>query len=314
MLIQYQKKYIQRLDSLGFLWQARVNDIYSFDITIRALQEFKTHYSDYDVPVLFEIPLEESWSADLWSLPLGTLVQNIRHGKSNISSHQYQQLREMGFLFKDVKKEIFMNDTLHALEIYREINGHCNVPNAFEIPSSLYDDNENESCRWPEKLKGLPLGSRVKAIRQRKLILDEEIITKFDELGFVFNVRKESNKKLLKACRLYIDLHVAKDGGKLPVEIPDNFKVRNDSYDWPTELWGYNIGAKLKYLKSAGTQRRLKDGNQTSIPPAQTTTEPESQKDDERWVMDNKWIQSELSASKRDVLVMELQNAGIKLF
>ena len=304
------KKYKKRLDALGFLWQARLNDIYSFDLITRALEEFKKQYGNCDVPVSFLVPIEQSWPADLWTLPLGTLVQNIRHGKSKITPHEHKVLRGMGFLFKDVKKEIFMNQTLHALKIYNKIYGHCNVPNAFEISSSIKKNVkvDDKNYEWPEELKGLPLGSRVKAITQRKIILDDNIVSKLHKLGFVFNVRKESNKKLLRACRSYVDLHAGKNEGILPVEVPDSFKIGESDPDWPKDLWGYKMGAKLKYLRSTTSRRGLSWNESFTL---ESYGANDLTGDD--WVKDNKWIYSELNAGKRDMLIMEIQRLGIRL-
>ena len=298
------KKHRKKLDDMGFLWQARLNDIYSFDVITRALLEFKEYYGHCNVPVSFIVPLEQSWSVDLWSLPLGTLVQNIRHGKSRISLKEREVLKRMGFLFKDEKKEMFLNETLHALVVYKNIYGHCNVPNAFKISSST---SPREGCTWPEELIGLPLGSRVKAIRQRKTILDDGVVCKLQELGFVFNVQKENNNKLLRACKLYVDIHIQKNGCTLPVEVPDTFKIDKNNPDWPSDLWGYNLGARIKYLKTTASQ--IKSNRVETSSPVRAEVE----RDNNEWVMDDKWIRSEINAGKRNVLIMEIKNLGIRL-
>lgn len=69
--------YMKSILSLGFVWSARLG-IYTFEIVERALRVYLSLHASLDVPVHWNVPLEESWPADLWAIPLGQLVQNIR--------------------------------------------------------------------------------------------------------------------------------------------------------------------------------------------------------------------------------------------
>ena len=285
----------EKLNSIGFIWHARINDLYDWPLILRALKCYKTLYGDCDVPGHFEVPVEDLWPADMWSVPLGQLVQKIRHGKLSCSVHECNMLKELGFLFKDAKFELFMNDTVLALSSFKKCYGHCNVPNNFIIPMDFVlgeKNNVNDSFRWPRNLLGFPLGSRVKAVRQKKIILNDVYLRKFEELGFVFNVRKHNHQKLLRALSIFVGLKLM-NGEKIPVGVSETYVVPMNCDRWPKELHGYRIGSRLKYLKKKMSAVEI------------DSTEGE------RLLIDKKWIQSEIIRAQNLILINEIRGIGI---
>jgi len=63
--------------SVGFVWNAR-EEIYAFPIVMKALAKYKNTFGSMDVPVLWTVPIDEDWSAELWTIPLGQICANMR--------------------------------------------------------------------------------------------------------------------------------------------------------------------------------------------------------------------------------------------
>jgi hypothetical protein len=177
------------------------------------LNKYKEEYGSVDVPVLWTVPLDENWSAELWTMPLGQIVQNFRHHKTSIDVKQEKLLEHLGFVFKEERKDRYNTETVKALEIFHSIHGHCVVPPDFRIP--------NDSS-WPKELHEIALGSRVRAIRQRKIELDSVSVSKIEKIGFLFNPRRKSFEQLVDAVNCYVEKTLEK-GEEIPVSIPDSY-------------------------------------------------------------------------------------------
>ena len=106
---------------------------------------------------------------------------------------------------------------------------------------------------WPEETRGLCLGSRVKAIRQRKLIIDDVYLPQLKEVDFVFNLKKHNQDMLVQAAELYVK---QKQGAK--VIVPSTY-VCPVSPIWPSNLRGFTLGARLNYLKKTCRHNRDKE-------------------------------------------------------
>ena len=146
-------------------------------------------------------------------MPLGLIVQNFRHRKTSIDLTQEKLLERIGFVFKEDRKDCYNTETVKALEIFHSIHGHCVVPPDFQIP--------NDSS-WPKELHEIALGSRVRAIRQRKIKLDTESVSKIEKIGFLFNPRRKGFEQLVYAANCYVEKTIER-GGETPVSIPYSY-------------------------------------------------------------------------------------------
>jgi hypothetical protein len=122
-------------------------------------------------------------------------------------------LTQLGFVFKENSKARYLTETVKALEIFCSIYGDCVVPTGFKVPSDE---------QWPKNLHGISLGSRVRAIRQRKLVLDTKSKNSIEKIGFVFNPRKKEFEELLYSVKFYVNTTLS-EGGTIPVEIPESY-------------------------------------------------------------------------------------------
>ena len=100
---------------------------------------------------------------------------------------------------------------------------------------------------WPKECEGLCLGSRIKSVRQRKFIIDEQYIPQLEQLGFAFNLKKCNQGLLLDAAKLLV-LNEMTKGTKPPIHVSSTYIIPNNTA-WPMEFRGYKIGTKLRYLR-----------------------------------------------------------------
>jgi len=93
-------------------------------------------------------------------------------------------------------------DVVHAAAIYSKMHGRIlDVPSNFVVPSppkgALF--NSEDSWPWPEHLKGLKLGQRLKDVRLKGTYLkgrDKHIRkAQLDTLGFVWNPKRGRRKR-----------------------------------------------------------------------------------------------------------------------
>lgn len=223
--------------SLGFVWNAR-KEIYDFPSILKALNKYKEEYGSVDVPVHWTVPLDERWSAELWAMPLGLIVQNFRHRKTSVDLTQEKLLEHIGFVFKEDRKDRYNKETVKALEIFHSIHGHCVVPSDFQIP--------NDSS-WPKELYDIALGSRVRAIRQRKIKLDRESVSKIEKIGFLFNPRRKGFEQLVYAANCYVEKTIER-GGETPVSIPYSYVIAITSILYYVVFFEFYLFLMLLYI------------------------------------------------------------------
>ncbi len=146
---------IQRLNQIGFVW-----DLHDklWEEKFLELRAFKAIHGHCNVP--------DSWSENQ---KLGNWVHNQRafRKKRQLSEDRIQRLDEIGLVWDS--RDVSWEEMFAALVIYRENNGHCNVPHLCSKNPKL--------GKWVHKQRQ----------KRRNNQLSEEQIRRLDQIGLIWN-------------------------------------------------------------------------------------------------------------------------------
>eukprot|EP00985_Skeletonema_marinoi_P011185 scaffold5302_cov115-Skeletonema_marinoi.AAC.1 len=167
-----------------------------------------------------------------------------------------------------VEDEDEWRTVLAAFQMYKAAYGDLKVPSRFVVP--VYDALKTyreqvqptgpldvpanyvvPDCEpWPDSTRGLPLGKIIPAVRTKAYYKQHpEAEAKLNSLGFQPDVTTAANdlryKRVFDALKKYKELY-----GDLLV--PQPFTVP-DSEDWPEEVRGLRLGARVNAIRSQGT-------------------------------------------------------------
>jgi hypothetical protein len=187
-------------------------------------------------------------------MKLGQRVAAIRSTGKYVQNNESRRkiLDDMGFLWRlrspsPGKKldGIVFEQVYEALKAYREQvqpSGPLDVPANYVVP-----DIEP----WPDSTRGLPLGKIIPAVRTKAYYKQHpDAEAKLDSLGFQSDDKSAANdlryQKVYDALVTYKELY-----GDLLV--PQPFTVPEDSEDWPKEVRGLRLGARVNAIRSQGT-------------------------------------------------------------
>jgi hypothetical protein len=225
------------LEALGFVWDPAEAD-WSERI-LPALEVYRQLRGDCRVPIGFVVPSDDKWPEKSWELRLGETVSRIRcaNAYSAQVSRDSSQLEALGFVWDPVEAD-WSERILPALEVYRQLRGHCRVPRSFVVPP---DD------KWPEKAWGLRLGFAIKNIRSKgyyaaQVSRDQR---QLEKLGFVWDFfEAEWGERILPALKVYF-----KENGHS--RVPLSFVVPSEA-PWPTEAYRLKFGPRLSNIRHRG--------------------------------------------------------------
>ena len=154
-------EYVAQLDALGFDWDPTTG---KWEKMFAALEAFKREHGHTNVP------------PDYTANPaLGNWVRNQRRDRKfgrEIMRSRIARLDSLGFVWEFFSSTRW-EDMFAQLSAFKEVHGHCNVPQ-----------------RWPENIK---LGRWVNTQRWRLSRLTPGRKHMLDELGFVWNTVAQSD-------------------------------------------------------------------------------------------------------------------------
>ncbi|OQS07094.1 Carboxyvinyl-carboxyphosphonate phosphorylmutase, partial [Thraustotheca clavata] len=156
----------------------------NWQLHLDALTRYKQLHGNLHVPYRFIIPQNDArWQSEAWNLSLGNIVHKLRQKAASLPAEQRIALETMGFVFGGIKNKISWTDKLNALQAFKTIHGHLNVPGQFKIPS--------QNLQWPENVWNMKLGAVVCNIRKASNSLDDIKRLHLVELGFVWHTKKK---------------------------------------------------------------------------------------------------------------------------
>jgi hypothetical protein len=190
-----------------------------------------------------------------WGMTLGKKVSQIRSQGKYVENNERrrQQLDKLGFVWRMRSEtqsavdsvEIPFDQIYDALKVYRsevQPTGALSVPIEFSVP---------ESDKWPENLRGLPLGRSAQKLRSKAFLREHPgAEEKLAAIGFQLSSKMAAND--VRFQNVYIALQRYKEiyGDLL---VPQPFEVPSDTQDWPKATWGLRLGARVNAIRSQGT-------------------------------------------------------------
>ncbi|KAH9103897.1 hypothetical protein AeMF1_019894 [Aphanomyces euteiches] len=234
------------LNAMGFVWKvrdkgtgpgqpprfsiAKQNQILEI---VQVQYKLQRHTRFTTLPHPFKVPSNSQWPQDLHGCNVDVSKFRRAYRLGILDDSIVAKLDAMRFVWDDSQHQWSL--TMEALEIFKNINGHVEVPYDFEI--------SQEDRHWPEYLWTMKLGQKVGNIRTRKNKLTVEQRQELDALDFVWDANKlHWNRKLL-ALKTYKQFYG-------DMRIPTKFVVPLDDPAWPVDLANIKLGWVAFHLRS----------------------------------------------------------------
>ena len=188
-------------------------------------------------------------------MKLGQRVAAIRSTGKYVQNNETRGkiLDDMGFLWRlrspsPGKKldGIAFEQVYAALKMYRDQVQPAGTP--LEVPSNFVVPDYDP---WPDSTRGLPLGKIMPTVRSKAYLKQHpDAEAKLTALGFQPDIKAAALD--LRYQRVYDALVVYKElyGDLL---VPQPFTVPEDGDEWPEEVRGLNLGARVNAIRTQGT-------------------------------------------------------------
>ncbi|CAI5745904.1 unnamed protein product [Peronospora destructor] len=234
----------EQLDAVGF---PQIRDWKRFQweqISLTALIKYKEIEGDLLVPRKFVVPKEdERWPRPTWGLKLGSYANYLRQKRDHLIKYQIQNLDVIGFVWvvADYNWDMVF---MPALRRYREIYGHCDIPQNFVVG----EDVKTGLDKWPKELRGCRLGAtvnRIRAISAYAKHVERDRI-ELEKLGFYLNSHNHKwAETILPALETYHRLYGA-------CKNIDPLFIVPEEKPWPSLAWGIRLGFIAQNIRNRG--------------------------------------------------------------
>jgi hypothetical protein len=220
-----------------------------YESALDALRAYRSIHGDLVIPRRYTVPFDIRYPPSWHGLDLSSSIYNMKWWQKNVKEkpERVEELNKLGFVWHRLQPE--WNLVLEALITYSEIYGHVLVPCHFVVPTG--------DTQWPISTWKIPLGSCVHRIRVRNDFLRGSHAAsrrdQLDGLGFAWDLNEHRFQSFVLALRYYAmnhDCGVYSSSNRLtPLIVPSSFIVPSDSDVWPSELWGYPLGARCTAVR-----------------------------------------------------------------
>ena len=217
-----------------------------------ALEYFRYHFGDRAIPEDLYIddagiPSSCTYDTEVLSraVPWPDSLRDLHVGKwlRNPSLSQIPLAQNVSVALSKVvptsSYEKFMLD-LTALEHFKSLHGHLNVPSFFVVPNDAQQE-------WPIQMQGLKLGYNVRQIRKGLRHNTPAQIARLRDVGL--NLTRSSRQQNFDKTLRALDTHNRLFGDLL---VPRYFVVPIGDGSWPRDTWGLRLGSRVNSIR-AGT-------------------------------------------------------------
>lgn len=247
-----QQATLAQLHALGFPVVAAVDwSRFQWEhVALSALCAFQRSHGHLRVPRNFVVPENDAtWPRAAWGYRLGAHVNQLRARAAHLPVYQREALDRIGFTWH-TGQDNWARRFLPALERFRELHGHVNVPQKFVVPSD--DDTGPEACEWQQRelhhLAGFPLGRMVNRVRTGDAHSTgqlERFRPALHALGFAFSsVEATWDGKILPSLTVFRAVYGH-------CKVGAYFQVPHTA-PWPPEAYGCKLGFIVRNIRLRG--------------------------------------------------------------
>ena len=235
--LYFEKK--EELKKMGFDIGSRQS--YSYNLIKRSLICYKELFGNMLVNVSFIVPATSEWLEEMWSIPLGSVVRDIRYGYA--FGDKKQELQGLGFNFARKQTSeygVFKN----ALIQFKQRYGDALVPMKYIMPIT---ESEMGGTTYPSSLC---LGRLVCEVRKGRKF--SKYVEDLESIGFDFNTQIKYSYELTREMLV----EYKRQFGHMV--IPREFVIP-DNEDWPEEMWDQKLGSIAELIRYGSYAERRQD-------------------------------------------------------
>ncbi len=207
---------IKKLEEIGMIFE-NVNDD-TWNMMYELAKKYYKHYGDLKIPRSFKTI--NGYKTDENGYNLGTWIssQKAYYKKGSLSEDKIKKLEEIGMIFKNIN-DVTWNMTYELAKKYYKHYGDLKIPRSFKTVNG-YEVDE----------KGYTLGAWINTQRfsYKKGTLFEDRIEKLEEIGMMWNIRKDTDTKKVLCDKHGIDSSLVENISYMELFAKINYLLDNN--------------------------------------------------------------------------------------
>ena len=207
---------IEKLEEIGMIFE-KVNDN-TWNMMYELAKKYYEHYGNLKVPQKFKTI--NGYEVDEKGYNLGAWIstQRTSYNKSTLSEDKIKKLEEIGMIFENAYEDAW-NKMYELAKKYYEHYGDLKIPNRFKTVNG-YETNGN----------GYNLGGWIswQRVKYKKGSLSEDKIKKLEEIGMMWNIRKDTDTKKVLCDKHGIDSSLVENISYMELFVKINYLLDNN--------------------------------------------------------------------------------------
>ena len=207
---------IEKLEEIGMIFE-KVNDN-TWNMMYELAKKYYEHYGNLKVPQKFKT--KNGYEVDEKGYNLGAWIstQRTSYNKSTLSEDRIEKLEEIGMIFENAYEDAW-NKMYELAKKYYEHYGDLKIPNRFKTVNG-YETNGN----------GYNLGGWIswQRVKYKKGTLSEDRIEKLEEIGMMWNIRKDTDTKKVLCDKHGIDSSLVENISYMELFAKINYLLDNN--------------------------------------------------------------------------------------
>ena len=207
---------IKKLEEIGMIFE-NVNDD-TWNMMYELAKKYYGHYGNLKISINFKTI--NGYKADENGYNLGTWVgsQRMNYKKGSLSEEKIKKLEEIGMIFENVNDDTW-NMMYELAKKYYKHYGDLKIPRSFKTVNG-YEVDE----------KGYTLGAWINTQRfsYKKGTLFEDRIEKLEEIGMMWNIRKDTDTKRILCDKYGIDSSLVENISYMELFAKINYLLDNN--------------------------------------------------------------------------------------
>ena len=207
---------IEKLEEIGMIFE-KVNDN-TWNKMYELAKKYYEHYGNLKIPHNFKTI--NGYEVDEKGYNLGAWIstQRTSYNKSTLSEDKIKKLEEIGMIFENAYEDAW-NKMYELAKKYYEHYGDLKIPNRFKTENG-YETNGN----------GYNLGGWIswQRVKYKTGTLSEDKIKKLEEIGMMWNIRKDTDTKKVLCDKHGIDSSLVENISYMELFAKINYLLDNN--------------------------------------------------------------------------------------